>query len=273
MGAATGVALVAAVCASGPERAAAVRTAVDVRPLPADRYRSTAADDRRSQQATALLVRQCMAGRGHPGFPLDPQMPGTSVGVTAVATDYGVLDPAAARRWGYGWDPAKAAADRPKGRRVTGDEFTDWASCTRQASARLLRGVDVQGGLVSPANRAVEIGKQAKADPRLRAAWDAWSRCMAAEGFPGYPDPVAAYSDPAWSRGSDGNTAHTPRERATAAADVACKLRHHTVEVWQTVQAQEQAADIAAHPASYAAALKALRTSRANVAEVLRTLG
>ncbi|MFF1814008.1 hypothetical protein ACFVXW_33705 [Streptomyces sp. NPDC058251] len=55
--------------------------------------------------------------------------------------------------------------------------------------------------------------------------------------------------------------------------DVTCKRRHHTSELWHAVRAQKQAADITRHRDRYTAGLQALRTYRANIAEVLRKLG
>ncbi|WP_143670837.1 hypothetical protein [Streptomyces sp. OV198] len=94
------VVVLAAICAAGPERPEVIRTASDLGPLPADRYDYTPQDYQRSQRATALLIRQCMAERGHPDFPLDPRYPSDPVVATAVSTDYGVLDLSTARRWG-----------------------------------------------------------------------------------------------------------------------------------------------------------------------------
>ncbi|MFI9809135.1 hypothetical protein ACIHEJ_33105 [Streptomyces sp. NPDC052301] len=250
-----------------------IRTAPDLGPLPADRYGYTSQDYRRSQRASALLVRQCMADRGHQDFPLDPRYPADPVVATAVATDYGALDLDTARRWGYGWDPAKPLVPQPKGRRMTSAEYADLPACNAEASRRLMRGVDLERDWLYAATRQAEVDKAVKRDPRLRAAWDAWSRCVAEQGFARYPDPVAAYTDDAWHRGSDGNTRHTERERATAVADVTCKRRHRTAEVWHTVRARKQAADITRHRDRYAAALQALRTYRANIAQVLRKLG
>lgn len=267
------VAVLAALCVSGTGRPEVVRTASDLGPLPADRYDYTPQDYQRSQRASALLVRQCMAEHGHPDFPLDPRYPNDPLVVTAVGTDYGVLDLDDARRWGYGWDPAKSQAQRPKGRRMTDAEYADFPDCNAEASRRLLRGIDVKRDWLYAGTRAVEVDKAVKRDPRLRAAWDVWSRCVADQGFTRYPDPEAAYTDTAWQRGSDGNTRHTARERATAAADVTCKRRHHTAELWHAVRARKQAADISRHRARYTAGLRALRTYRANVAEVIRTLG
>ena len=261
--------VLAAICAAGPERPEVIRTASGLGPLPADRYDYTPQDYQRSQRASAMLIRQCMAERGHPDFPLDPLYPSDPV----VATDYGVLDLATARRWGYGWDPAKALALRPKGRRMTNAEYADLPACSAEANRRLLRGIDLTRDWPYASTRAIEVDKAVKHDPRLRAAWDVWSRCVAEQGFTRYPDPVAAYTDTAWQRNSDGNTRHTQRERATAVADVTCKRRHHTAELWHAVRAQKQAADVARHRDRYAAGLHALRTYRANIAGVLQKLG
>ncbi|MEU4347927.1 hypothetical protein [Streptomyces sp. NPDC023838] len=273
LGAAAGVTVVVAYCASGPQPAEATRTTSDLGPLPADRYDFTPRDYQRAQQALALLVRQCMAEHGHPDFPLDPRYPTDPSVATLVATDYGVLDLRSARRWGYGWDPAKRAASQPKGRRMTNAEYADWPDCTAEADRRLMRGIDVKRDWLYASTRAIEVDKEVKRDPRLRSAWDVWSRCVEEQGFPRYPDPDAAYSDEAWQRGSDGNTPHTHREQATAVADVTCKRRHHTAEIWHTVRAQKQAADIARHRDRYAAGLRALQAYRANTTDVLRHLG
>lgn len=267
------MAVLAALCVSGPGQPEVIRTASDLGPLPADRYDYTPQDYQRSQRASALLVRQCMAEHNHPDFPLDPRYPTDPIVATAVSTDYGALDLAAARRWGYGWDPAKSRALRPKGRRMTNAEYADFPACNAESSRRLMRGIDVKRDWLYASTRAIEIDKAVKRDPRLRAAWDEWSRCLAEQGFTRYPDPVAAYTDTAWQRGSDGNTRHTPRERATAAADVTCKRRHHMAELWHAVRARKQAVDISRHHDRYAAGLQALRTYRATIAEVLRKLG
>ncbi|WP_369222901.1 hypothetical protein AB5J52_17235 [Streptomyces sp. R39] len=266
-------AALAAICVSAPEPPGGIRTAPDLGPLPADRYDYTPQDYQRSQRASALLVRQCMAEHGHPDFPLDPRYPTDPLVATAVGTDYGALDLAAARRWGYGWDLAKSPVLQPQGRRMTDAEYADFPACNAEASRRLMRGIDVKRDWLYARTRAIEVDKAVKRDPRLRSAWDVWSRCVAEQGFTRYPDPVAAYSDPAWQRGSDGNTRHTRRERATAVADVTCKRRHHTAEIWHAAQARQQAVDITRHRDRYAAGLQALRTYRTTIAEVLRKLG
>ncbi|MER7173219.1 hypothetical protein [Streptomyces mesophilus] len=264
------VAVVAALCVSG---AGGPQVVPDLGPLPADRYDYTPQDYQRELRATALLVRQCMAEHGHPDFPLDPRHPGDPIGLTMVGTDYGALDLRSARRWGYGWDPATSLMPQPKGRSMTDAEYADFPGCGTEANRRLMRGIDVKRDWLYAGTRAVEVDKAVKRDPRLRAAWKVWSRCMAEQGFTPYPDPVAAFTDDAWQRGRDGNTRQTPRERATATADVQCKRRHGTAELWHAVRARAQTADIARHRDRYTAGLEALRTYRATVDEVLRDLG
>lgn len=272
LGAVAGVALLAAICASGPEGSEVIRAGAGLGPLPADRYEYTPHDYQRSQQASALLIRQCMAKRGHRDFPLDPRYPGDGVSMTAVATGYGALDLADARRWGYGWDPAKPLVPGPKDRRMTNAEFADLPACGAEANRRLMRGIDLRDWRYAT-TREVEVAKAVMLDARLRAAWDVWSRCVADQGFTRYRTPIAAYTDEAWQRGSDGNTRQSRRERATAVADVTCKRRHRTAELWHAVRAQKQAVDIAQHRDRYAAGLRALRAYRANITEVLRKLG
>ncbi|OKJ73250.1 hypothetical protein [Streptomyces sp. CB02460] len=214
-----------------------------------------------------------MAERGHAGFPLDPRSPIDTVSLTVASTDYGTLDLASARRWGYGWDPAASRAQRPAGRRMTDAEYPDYLTCRTQSEQQLMRGIDVKRDWLYAGTREIEIAEVVKRDPDLREAWDEWGDCMADRGFTRYSDPVAAYTDAAWHRGNDGNTRHTQRERDTAVADVTCKRRLHTTEVWHTTRAREQAIDITRHRARYTAGLKALQTYRATITEVLRELG
>ncbi|WP_237551458.1 MULTISPECIES: hypothetical protein [unclassified Streptomyces] len=265
--------MLTALCASGAGGPGIVRAASDLGPLPGDQYSYTSQDFQKGERATALLVRQCMAEHGHGHFPLDPRYPTDPIRVAAVSTSYGALDLEAARRWGYGWDPETDAARQPKGRRMTVAEFADFPACNAQADERLMRGIDVKRDWLYSGRRAAAIDEAVKHDPRLRAAFKVWSRCVTEHGFTRYPDPVAAYSDTAWRRNSDGNTRHTLQERATAAADVTCKRRHRTAEIWHAARAREQAADITTHRARYTASLKALRTYRATLTHVLTKLG
>jgi hypothetical protein len=113
-----------------------------------------------------------MGARGPPDFPLDPRRPGDPFFLTAVSTDYGVLDIDAARRSGYDWDPATHPDPRPKGRRTTDAEYADWPACTAEAGKRLMRGIDVKRDWSAARERTMEVDKAVERDPRLRAAWD-----------------------------------------------------------------------------------------------------
>ncbi|MEV6108556.1 hypothetical protein AB0M28_28205 [Streptomyces sp. NPDC051940] len=263
------VALAAALCGSGESPARGITEAADLGPLPFDRYEYSAELYQRYQEAESLLNRRCMVRRGHDDFPLHPDLASGGRALVAVSTTYGVLDPRAARRWGYGWDPERPLLPGSEGRRLTSAEWQDWAACNAETSKALLRGVDVKADWLYATRRTAAVEKAAARDPRLREAWAGWSRCLADKGFTRYPDPVAAYTDKAWRRGSDGNTRRTPRERATAVADVACKRALGTARVWHDVRAEYQRADIASRPAPYAASLRALRVHAANIDRVL----
>ncbi|MFD6417708.1 hypothetical protein [Streptomyces sp. NPDC060194] len=267
------VAVLAVLCVLGPARPSEVRVASDLGRLPADRYEFTSRDFERLQRASALLVRQCMARRGHRDFPLDPRYPSDPIATSVVSTDYGVLDFEEARRWGYGWDPSEPLSAPPAGRRMTDAEFADFPACGTSADRRLLRGVEREGDWLFASSRAIETDRAVLRDPHLRTALEEWSRCMVDHGFPHYPDPVAAYSSDAWHRGGDGNTRHTRRERATAVADIRCKRHHRTAQALHTARARHQTADIARHRDGYADGLRALEAYRDNIAEVLRKEG
>ncbi|MFJ9693701.1 hypothetical protein [Kitasatospora sp. NPDC101183] len=85
-------------------------------------------------------------------------------------------------------------------------------------------------------------------DPRLKAAYAAWSTCMKGKGFD-YRDPVAAIGDPRWH---DSRTA-TTAEIATATADIDCKLSNNTVGVVVAVQTAYDKKYIEANTAELAA--------------------
>jgi hypothetical protein len=72
---------------------------------------------------------------------------------------------------------------------------------------------------------------RAMEDPRVRSAFDQWSACMEKRGH-AYDDPWQAINDKAF-RGPG----VTPREIATAVADVACKRETNLVGVWYAVDA------------------------------------
>ncbi|MFC8237522.1 hypothetical protein [Streptomyces sp. NPDC057284] len=108
---------------------------------------------------------------------------------------------------------------------MTTADYAQWPACDAEASRRLMRGIDLERDWLYARGQAIEVGRAVKCDPRLRAAWDVWSRCVAQQGFTRCRDPVAVYTDDAWQQDSDGNTRHAQRERTIAVADVTCKRR------------------------------------------------
>ncbi|WP_250847514.1 hypothetical protein [Streptomyces hygroscopicus] len=280
-----GVLLVMAVagCGSAAGEGDGDGTAAVAEPrLPLARYQPDDGDYGRYADARDRLARACMVRLGFDDFPLRAQLPGGSVRkatVTAVRapTPYGLLDLADARRWGYGWEPGKKAAD---GRAMTDAEFDAMytraggkapaGGCAGQADRRVLRGVEDSTRMWNYADgRALTLEKAARQDPRVRRALRSWSQCLVDKGFKRYRTPDDAYQDTAWHRGEDGNTPHARREVSTAVADVECKREHDTVGVWSAVLAERQRADITAHRADYEAARRDLATLRANVRSAL----
>ncbi|MFI6285411.1 hypothetical protein ACIBCM_11750 [Streptomyces sp. NPDC051018] len=273
--------------ASGDGPAPSV-TRTEVPVLPLERYELSADEMSAYQRAQKLLAQRCMVSLGFTGFPRDPKMwSGMGRTLTATLVDtgpYGLLDPGQARRLGYGVD-TKAIADwMPRDRMMTaresevmyggfeeereavGGRRVPEGGCAGEASRRLGRGIadaTRMWGYVSGRRTALE--KKSAEDPRVRHAWGVWSRCLADRGLGRYGNPVDAYTDQAWGRGQNGDTSRTPREMATAKADVECKRQHRTVEVWSGVQKELERADIARNRTRYEEVRRDLDVLRANV--------
>lgn len=81
-------------------------------------------------------------------------------------------------------------------------------------------------------------------DPKFVAAEKAWSACMSRAGF-SYRTPLDAQYDPAWLHGKN-----EQRQKATAMADITCKLKTNLVGVGLAVQAAYDDAYISSHKAS-----------------------
>ncbi|WP_167829057.1 hypothetical protein, partial [Streptomyces sp. MZ04] len=261
----------------------------DIPELPLDRYEFSTRDSQRHTEAQARLTQRCMRGLGFGDFPLYPKQPGGtgSVTLTAVAVTsypYGPLDLDAARRWGYGYDPERsgAAAGRPEGRALTDEEHqalyglrrkpSGTGGCSGAGTKRLVAGVPDQVRMFTyTPKRSQRLDKVAAKDERVREALGTWSRCMADKGVKGYKTPSDAFGDKAWGRKgrSDGNTTQTPRELATAVADVECKREHNTAGVWWAVREETQRADVARHKDAYDAVRADQERVRANVRRVI----
>ncbi|MEB3964661.1 hypothetical protein OKJ48_31185 [Streptomyces kunmingensis] len=242
--------------------------------LPLASYEFDGADEKaydRLESATQLLTQRCMVRHGFADFPRDPKYPGMAVSFTstmvAVGTGpVGSYDLGNARRWGYGWNPAKKIAPRePAGRRMTaeesavyyGDRDGERSGCYGQAYQRLERGIrDRERMWTYVSEREEAVRKQAERDPRVRRAFKVWADCVADKGFERYADPRKSFTDKTWGRGQDGNTERSERERGTAVADIECKRAHNTGGVWWSVAERLQRRELSAHAAEFASVRK-----------------
>jgi hypothetical protein len=203
------------------------------------------------------------------GFDFLPGLSTASVGLGARITDefetrwYGVSDPGAANRYGYhlpGWVQGTAAPDvvikMPEAERgaLIGMARTHAGrpipaqGCTGQARRQLSQaGVSIQQpGSGGPAALvgALQLAsfERAQADPRVRAVFAKWARCMRSYGDR-YATPFAAAADRRWTS----SAIASPAEIQTARHDISCKLRVNLLGVEFAVESGYQKAAIAAH--------------------------
>ncbi|MGA4851250.1 hypothetical protein ACOBQB_35245 [Streptomyces sp. G5(2025)] len=267
--------------------------------LPLEQQGLNARDHKRMARAQTHLVRQCMRSFGFADFPLHPGRPAPmseqSHLMAVAVSPYGLLDLGQARRWGYGFDPHRAAAwgaaAEPKGRVPTqrenqvlhgfgtgndgkavvrGREVPE-GGCAAEGERRLTAGVANREHLMGYVSRRTQkIDRAVAEDERVRRAFRDWSRCVEGKGFKEYESPVEAFGDKAWWAGrEDGNTARTKRELDTAVADVACKRKLNTAGVWWAVSNEKQRADVRDNKAGYAAVREDRDRVRAAIREAL----
>ncbi|MEV8317493.1 hypothetical protein AB0Q95_25325 [Streptomyces sp. NPDC059900] len=264
-----------------------VRTDKDLPELPLDRYEFSTRDSERHTEAQARMTRSCMRKLGFEDFPLHPAQPKMANSYAMVAVQmpsypYGTLDLESARRWGYGWDPARSRSDagRAEGRAVREDEQQALygrggkraSGCANSGAGRLTEGVRDRTRMYTYVPKRIQsLDKAIVKDERVREALDTWADCLESRGVKRYRTPDDAFGDKAWSRGNDhgGNTDRTAKERATATADVECKREHNTAGVWWAVREEKQRADVARHKDAYEAVRADQNRLRANVKRVL----
>ncbi|MFE4975122.1 hypothetical protein ACFRAR_23835 [Kitasatospora sp. NPDC056651] len=109
------------------------------------------------------------------------------------------------------------------------------------------------GGTGRDAQVAVTINfegfERSGADPRVKAVFQDWSRCMAERGYT-YATPDDALKDSRWVA----SPTPSAEEIATATADVQCKERTNVVGVWFTVETAYENELIRLHQAELTAA-------------------
>ncbi|MDG4858168.1 hypothetical protein P8605_08385 [Streptomyces sp. T-3] len=263
--------------------------------MPFDRYELSHRDHLRIADAGDRLAQRCMVGFGFKDFPLRPKPPGgeASALIAMAWSPLGSLDLDHVRRWGYGADPKARFGKAHDGRAATNEEYqilyglgpddrrggfkvrgrvVPEGGCAN-THEKVYRGVDdVEHVTTYTAEREAVLEKQTARDPRLREAFRTWSKCVEDKGFKRYARPDAAARDKAWQRGKSGaDTSPGKRELGTAVADIECKREHGTADVWWTVLAEKQRADIRKHRAEYEKAERGRDVVRANVRRVLGT--
>ncbi|MER7001147.1 hypothetical protein [Streptomyces sp. NPDC000410] len=95
----------------------------------------------------------------------------------------------------------------------------------------MLRSGALEADQQLPYNLSKLTFRWAEEDPRVRAAFAAWSRCMAEAGHT-YKDPWEPNDIPTWE--------DPAQENKTAVADVRCKHRTNLAGIWMVVEAAYQ---------------------------------
>lgn len=135
--------------------------------------------------------------------------------------------------------------------------------CAGEAN-RALHGTDASLGwsdTVQQINR--DSFDQSILDPRVVAAFAAWSACMAADGFT-YATPIEANNDPQWATDKP-----SEREIATASADLECKTTTNLIGIWFGVESEIQQRMIDEHAVELAAAKEELDAAMAKINDAL----
>lgn len=254
--------------AAAPRPTASVETAVR---LPVHEFRLTDQERAAVTAAQRTLVRRCMARAGFPGS-IIPIMDAAGAELTSFAYQrrYGVMDQSSTRRWGYHLPQypdlearrsgiARQVETLPARERHALVGRSGRGGCVAAADRRLSRGVPrAPGGVLTKAD--YDSFEQSRSDPRVTAAFAAWSRCVGTFGFR-FPDPLAALAG-GWALDTPGPT---PREIEAASADAHCKAETHLVEVWVAVESEIQRSAIDAGWAGFARIGAAKRAYLANV--------
>jgi hypothetical protein len=155
--------------------------------------------------------------------------------------DFGVTSMAFAERYGYQDTDNTSSVRTTAGsvdlaalKNISAAERTAVQACDNKIGAEDGSADSGWGSLVQ--ELAIQAYEEAKADPRVLAAFKEWSSCMAAKGFD-YANPLDA--DIAQQQGGDTGPP-TELEIQTATTDVACKEKTGLLKTWISVLAADQ---------------------------------
>lgn len=272
-----GAALVAAGCSataqSAPPPAEPVPVQVDTTDLkrfvlPLDTYAASRAENATIGKARNTAFKNCMLGFGFDLGPL-PEMPPETTGENEFR--YGLTDEAKVKVSGYTAPPRPKPPQpeippeaRPltsgKGERTYKGKPVPEGGCQGEAGRKLSEGAAHDEKLVL--RLGDEAGKQAEADSRVKAAFQAWSVCMARAGFD-YTNPWQPNDNPEF-QGQEANA----REIATAMADVRCKREVNLVGIWASVETAYQERKISENTEALQKVKAAIRVLLENAARI-----
>ncbi|WP_219551202.1 hypothetical protein [Nonomuraea harbinensis] len=235
-----------AACAAEPEPPLDPGLRLDRRPLvlPLDAYHASPEEEAVVLRARTELFRGCMARLG-----FTAPTGATVTGIDRNHERYLLEDERLARTRGY--HPSEAPRAGPQ--RVIDPGYLAAANGTGRPGAAVPPGgceAEAHDRLIPvPAAEAMRRVTDLKgwswerslSDSRVTGVFAAWSSCMARLGHD-YPTPRAANNDVAFRTDRP-----TPREIATAVADVRCKRRTDVVRTWAAVEAAYQQQAIARH--------------------------
>ncbi|MEU4831571.1 hypothetical protein [Streptosporangium sp. NPDC023615] len=244
-------------CAAEQEPPLDTSLRLDRRPLvlPVDAYQISPEDRGVVVQAQTELFRGCMARLG---FTVPPRNLEKRAPVVVDHERYLLEDEQAARTRGYHLSEALRAGTRQTPGKPEGPLNTRYLAaangagrtggdgnvpappggCEREAHDKLIpaSATDAMRRVDDLRSRSWERSLR---DSRVTAVFAAWSSCMARLGHD-YPTPRAANNDAAFRTDEP-----TPREIATAVADVRCKRQTKVVPIWAAVEAAYQKQAIA----------------------------
>jgi len=205
-------------------------------------------------EAATLLTQKCMASRG---FVYTAQATPAQVQTLVQQAEYpfGVTSVTDAATYGYGQPKSSSPQGGPAF--LGGFAFGDLTKKPRAWVAALLGfapgqriGAHQPQGCLSEASNelygssgqlsdpvpeiAIQSATWTQSDPRVEAVDALWSRCMAVRGY--------TYNSPQQAAAAHWPSKPTPKETATAEADVACKQEVNLDNTWLAVEAAYQAA-------------------------------
>ncbi|MFE6838378.1 hypothetical protein ACFVFI_26515 [Streptomyces sp. NPDC057705] len=226
-------------------------------------------DDERSQvgKAKDLLIGDCMKKAGYGQWHPAPELP--RMGPKTV-TDwrYGIHDGELAKRRGYKPDEAEQAAYEAAvnvgavdGTSAAGPDGKALQVCIGEARTR------IDANQAAYGEEAQKLGNEAftrsKEDPKVVAAFQAWSSCMKEQGYD-YKQPLDASDDQRF-----GGREVTPEEIATATVDISCRNRTQVAKIWWEAEVKLQTASLEKNAETLEKARKDLDASVKAVADVL----